>query len=191
MGSNPQQMMQNPSHMAAAQGPGNQGMAQQHPGQMQQAQQVHNPQGQPPQSQAPQAHQNENVPEDAIRSIKYLAKEDGFKNSLTKLMEVASKAFLSNATADNIQSMETEQKQRVSNRLILYYEPYFCFQGCGTDLRKDLEEAFEEFYHNTDLMETNIRLALQQCLNTLQVIQTIAPSHVNFLIPQRQPPSSE
>jgi len=180
MGSNPQQMMQNPHMGGPAQGPGQQGPGhgpgQQHPGQMQQAQQqqVHNPQGQPPQSQAPQAHQNENVPEDAIRSIKYLAKEDGFKNSLTKLMEVASKAFLSNATADNIQSMETEQKQR----------------GCGTDLRKDLEEAFEEFYHNTDLMETNIRLALQQCLNTLQVIQTIAPSHVNFLIPQRQPPST-
>jgi len=120
MGSNPQQMMQNP-HMGPAQGqqgPGNQGI-QQHPGQMQQTQQVHNPQGQPPQSQAPQAHQNENVPEDAIRSIKYLAKEDGFKNSLTKLMEVASKAFLSNATADNIQSMETEQKQRVSKKLFL------------------------------------------------------------------------
>ena len=119
MGSNPQQMMQNPHMGGPAQGPGQQGPGhgpgQQHPGQMQQAQQqqVHNPQGQPPQSQAPQAHQNENVPEDAIRSIKYLAKEDGFKNSLTKLMEVASKAFLSNATADNIQSMETEQKQRV------------------------------------------------------------------------------
>ena len=75
---------------------------------------------------------------------------------------------------------------------IYLYKAADCFvQGCGTDLRKDLEEAFEEFYHNTDLMESNIRLALQQCLNTLQVIQTIAPSHVNFLIPQRQPPSSK
>ncbi|CAG5097694.1 Oidioi.mRNA.OKI2018_I69.XSR.g15190.t1.cds [Oikopleura dioica] len=163
MGSNQQQMMQNP-HMGQGQ-QGNPGM----PQHQAQVQQVHNHQGQ---AQATQSHQNE--PEDAIRSIKHLAKEDGFKNSLTKLMEVASKAFLSNATADNIQSMETEQKQR----------------GCGTDLRKDLEEAFEEFYHNTDLMESNIRLALQQCLNTLQVIQTIAPSHVNFLIPQRQPPST-
>ena len=181
MGSNQQQMMQNP-HMGQGQ-QGNPGMPQ-HQAQVQQAQQVHNHQGQ---AQATQSHQNE--PEDAIRSIKHLAKEDGFKNSLTKLMEVASKAFLSNATADNIQSMETEQKQRVRNRAIILFKIFI--KGCGTDLRKDLEEAFEEFYHNTDLMESNIRLALQQCLNTLQVIQTIAPSHVNFLIPQRQPPSSK
>ena len=47
--------------------------------------------------------------------------------------------------------------------------------------RRDLENSFEDFYHTADMLEAQIKLAQQQCMNTLQAVSTVGPQYVHLL----------
>jgi len=46
--------------------------------------------------------------------------------------------------------------------------------------RQELEKSFEQFYHVADLLEAQIKLAQQQCMNTLQACSTVAAQFIHF-----------
>jgi len=63
----------------------------------------------------------------------------------------------------------------------------------STDIhRQELEKSFEQFYHVADLLEAQIKLAQQQCMNTLQACSTVAAQfiHFNKVDPQSRMPTN-
>jgi len=58
--------------------------------------------------------------------------------------------------------------------------------------RQELEKSFEQFYHVADLLEAQIKLAQQQCMNTLQACSTVAAQfiHFNKVDPQSRMPAN-
>lgn len=61
----------------------------------------------------------------------------------------------------------------------------------SSEFRTNLEHAFEDFYHQADLLEATIRLAQQQCLNTFASVASISSNHIHFLTPPRNGPPSK
>ena len=61
----------------------------------------------------------------------------------------------------------------------------------SAEFRTNLERAFEDFYHQADLLEATIRLAQQQCLNTFASVASVSSSHIHFLTQPRNGPPRE
>merc|ERR1711937_1097665 len=138
-------------------------MSQQNMNQMQQAQQQQQQQAQLNQQQQQQAAAQA---EDPIVKIKELVPK--LKAALSLIMDRASKALLNNKKIDDVQNgLKAEN---------------------SSEFRTNLEHAFEDFYHQADLLEATIRLAQQQCLNTFASVASISSNHIHFLTPPRNGP---
>ena len=87
------------------------------------------------------------------------------KESLNSVMTISSKVLEFNCRVDYTGGDQTR--------------PPSVDQNIQT--RRDLENAFEEFYHTADLLEAQIKLAQQQCMNTLQAVSTVGPQYVHFI----------
>ena len=87
------------------------------------------------------------------------------KDSLNSVMTISSKVLEFNCRVDHTTSDQPR--------------PPSCDQNIQT--RRDLENAFEEFYHTADLLESQIKLAQQQCMNTLQAVSTVSPQYVHLI----------
>jgi len=104
--------------------------------------------------------------EDPIVKIKELVPK--LKGALSLIMDRASKALLNNKKIDDVQNgLKAEN---------------------SSEFRTNLEHAFEDFYHQADLLEATIRLAQQQCLNTFASVASISSNHIHFLTPPRNGP---
>merc|ERR1711935_258877 len=169
------QYQQNPPQMAPGQ---QQQQQQQVPGQQQQQPQMAPGQQVPAQPQqmqqataaaaaaaaaAQQQQQTVHEIDDPIIQIKKMVPK--LKESLNSVMTISSKVLEFNCRVDYTGGDQTR--------------PPTVDQNIQT--RRDLENAFEEFYHTADLLEAQIKLAQQQCMNTLQAVSTVGPQYVHFI----------
>jgi len=150
-GQNPQQMNQ----PVQQQGQQMVGQQQQQMSQQMQAAAQQNMQQQPQQ----QVHEID----DPIIQIKKMVPK--LKESLNSVMTISAKVLEFNSRVDYTGADQSR--------------PPSVDQNIQT--RRDLENSFEDFYHTADMLEAQIKLAQQQCMNTLQAVSTVGPQYVHLL----------